>query len=773
MVGFVLLMSACSSGGGGGDGGGGDGAPGGSSAPAPEACAAPTFTPGEGTFSADQNVVIGTTTTGATIHYTTNGDAPTTSSPTYSAPIAVAGNGTVRTIKAIAVKDGMSNSAVSTGTFTINYSQVSTPQFSPVAGTYSSTQSVSIACGTSGATIRYTTDGSTPTSGASGHGTIGGGPISVSANMTIKAIAYKSGMTDSTVAEAGYVIKIAAPAFAPAGGTKSEDTTVTLTQASADDIYYTIATGTVASPPSDPADPTTSSTKYTGAIMISGHNTVAKIKAIAVKCGMGNSDVASATYTINYAQVATPTFDKAAGWYTPDQSVVISCATPGVSIRYTVKASEIPTSTFGTLISSGDSTTPKNHTYTLRAIAYKAGMLDSTVLETTYYVRRAIIAGSYHNGTDTDWMIKVFDDKGNEDTSWSKIISNAGKDNITSVAVDSNNNVYVAGFSNHNSGTNYGDGKIRKYSHNGVEVTAGWPKTFVGKAFAKKQVKIAIDAANNIYAIHADSIDWSGSSVAATKVIKYAPGGSESWNVVVNSGYQIGTPDRRPDHGFDVRVHPWWPGNMLFIVGQSVNYSAAEPEKAKLSIIGLHADSCTTGNPVWLSGWPMIINNPGTPYNYSHGKKLIFNPASPDINGEFYILTRQWNESPANEYTGVKKFRFNGEVASGWDKTLDIGGHCLRDIAIDTNREYVFVEGLKRFTLDGTDTGMELSDSTAIGTWTSEIWIGREMDNDWNLTMYMWNDSDYVEKWNTTIDGGSGCGYPCDDAYPTVIEFFK
>jgi len=81
--------------------------------------------------------------------------------------------------------------------------QVATPTFSPAAGTYTSTQSVAISCSTSGATIRYTTDGSTPTSSS---GTIYSSSISVSSTKTIKAIAYKSGYANSSVASATYTI---------------------------------------------------------------------------------------------------------------------------------------------------------------------------------------------------------------------------------------------------------------------------------------------------------------------------------------------------------------------------------------------------------------------------------------------------------------------------------------------------------------------------------------------------------------------------------------
>lgn len=81
--------------------------------------------------------------------------------------------------------------------------QVAAPTFSPSGGTYTSTQSVTISTTTSGATIRYTTDGSTPTSTS---GSLYSSAISVSSSITLKAIAYKSGMTDSDVASASYTI---------------------------------------------------------------------------------------------------------------------------------------------------------------------------------------------------------------------------------------------------------------------------------------------------------------------------------------------------------------------------------------------------------------------------------------------------------------------------------------------------------------------------------------------------------------------------------------
>jgi hypothetical protein len=83
---------------------------------------APTFTVSAGTYSSDQSVSIQTTTSGATIYYTTNGTTPTTSSSLFSSgsPIAVNGPTTTMTIKAYAVKSGSTDSAVAAATYFVN-----------------------------------------------------------------------------------------------------------------------------------------------------------------------------------------------------------------------------------------------------------------------------------------------------------------------------------------------------------------------------------------------------------------------------------------------------------------------------------------------------------------------------------------------------------------------------------------------------------------------------------------------------------------------------
>lgn len=81
--------------------------------------ATPTFSVASGTYTAVQSVTISDSTAGATIHYTTNGNTPTASSPVYTGQaISV---GVTTTIKAIAVgAPGYATSAVAVATYTLN-----------------------------------------------------------------------------------------------------------------------------------------------------------------------------------------------------------------------------------------------------------------------------------------------------------------------------------------------------------------------------------------------------------------------------------------------------------------------------------------------------------------------------------------------------------------------------------------------------------------------------------------------------------------------------
>jgi hypothetical protein len=163
--------------------------------------ATPAFSPGGGTYTGTQSVTISDSTPSATIYYTTNGTTPTTGSTLYTGPITVSNS---EKLEAIAVASGLTNSPAGSATYTIQQSggTTATPTFSPVAGTYNATQTVTISDTTSGATIYYTTNGTTPTTASTPYT----GPISVSASETLEAIAVASGQSASALATATYTI---------------------------------------------------------------------------------------------------------------------------------------------------------------------------------------------------------------------------------------------------------------------------------------------------------------------------------------------------------------------------------------------------------------------------------------------------------------------------------------------------------------------------------------------------------------------------------------
>jgi len=97
---------------------------------------------------------------------------------------------------------GGSNSGSGGGGGGGSQSAASTPTFSPAGGSYTSTQSVTIADSTSGAAIYYTTDGSTPTTSSTKYSSA----ISVAKTQTINAIAVASGFTNSSTGTATYDI---------------------------------------------------------------------------------------------------------------------------------------------------------------------------------------------------------------------------------------------------------------------------------------------------------------------------------------------------------------------------------------------------------------------------------------------------------------------------------------------------------------------------------------------------------------------------------------
>ncbi len=163
--------------------------------------ATPVLNPGGESFSGSVSVTITDSTPGASIYFTTDGSTPTTSSRKYTGPITV---NTSQTINAIASASGYLQSPMASETYNL-LTQVLSPDFSPVAGSFTTPQQVTISSDTPGAKIYYTTDGSTPIPG-SGSTVLYSSPLTVSSTTTIKAVATLVGLTISPVSAATYTI---------------------------------------------------------------------------------------------------------------------------------------------------------------------------------------------------------------------------------------------------------------------------------------------------------------------------------------------------------------------------------------------------------------------------------------------------------------------------------------------------------------------------------------------------------------------------------------
>ncbi len=323
-------------------------------------------------------------------------------------------------------------------------STVVNPVFSPAGGTFTSAPTVGITSSTVGAAIRYTTDGSAPTSTT---GTLYTGAISIGSTTTLQAIAYKSGLADSGVTSATYVINPGGGVTATAGD-GLHTTALSSTQTGTFTAQFDWVTS--ASPINSlvglaPAVPTA----YTGLAaivrfnpsgLIDARNGGAYAAATSIPYSAGVSyhfrllvNIPAHTYSAyvtpaggseltigtNYAfrteqagatslsywsvaadptptgsttvtnfsigtpaVTASPAFSPSGGTYTSAPSVTITSATSGASIRYTLDGST-PTSTTGTVYSGPVAI---NATATLQAIAYASGMTNSSITTATYTI---------------------------------------------------------------------------------------------------------------------------------------------------------------------------------------------------------------------------------------------------------------------------------------------------------------------------------------------------------------------------------------------------
>jgi hypothetical protein len=203
--------------------------------------AIPTFSPNGGSFTGSVQVTIACATSGASIYYTTNGADPDSTAVPYTAAITLTAT---TTLKARAYHTGYNPSGVATATFSSAAQTVAAPVFTPNGGYFDDTVQVTITCATSGAVIRYTTNGYDPDSAS----TVCSGPLTLTASAELRAAGFKAGLDKSPVVTAIFIKNTGVLFDDFEGGPKLRwlpliDTAWTVDPDGGDDAYHLNITG--------------------------------------------------------------------------------------------------------------------------------------------------------------------------------------------------------------------------------------------------------------------------------------------------------------------------------------------------------------------------------------------------------------------------------------------------------------------------------------------------------------------------------------------------
>ncbi|NBQ67388.1 MAG: hypothetical protein EBU46_00610 [Nitrosomonadaceae bacterium] len=318
-----------------------------------------TFSPSSSAVVFPQTVYLATTLGDADIYYTigSNPPEPTTSDILYNPSTGVVVNSAV-TIKAFGVKTGYLPGSTTSATYT--QVQVATPTFSQsysAGGGYWYPNTITLSCSTSGASIYYTVDGSTPTTSSTLYTT----PFDISASTTVKALAVKTGYLNSAVGSRLYdqqrvtttptISQNNSESGIPGATAALYPTVVTFTGEAGATFRYTV----------DGSTPDGSSTLYSAPF---NNLSAATIKVKSFKTNYVDSAVTTQSYTQRV--VVAPTFSHPGGEIVLGSTVSISTTTPGCSIYYTTNGT---TPTNSSTLYTGPITI--STAQTVKAIAYK------------------------------------------------------------------------------------------------------------------------------------------------------------------------------------------------------------------------------------------------------------------------------------------------------------------------------------------------------------------------------------------------------------------
>ena len=350
---------------------------------------APTFSPAAGTYYEAQNVTISTTTAGATIYYTLDGNNPTTSSAVYSSPIAIS---QTTTVKAMAAKAGMNNSNIASATYTIEDAPtvitiaaaraLANNEYALVQGvvTFIDGRNVYVQDETAGIDLYLNSAVSTLALGdkvqAYGKKTVYNGLIELTSINPSEASQFSVISTGNTLPLAEKTI--AEILTDHAGAKMLQSTRVKVVNATIGTINTNNNT------PLTQGENTINIYKVPALDNIVEGDNVDVIGVIGCYNNPQLRVALAADVTIHETPmetVATPTFTPAAGTYTEAQNVTIACATEGASIYYTLDGTDptVNSTAYTAAIAISE-------TKTVKAFAVKEGMNNSEIASALYTI---------------------------------------------------------------------------------------------------------------------------------------------------------------------------------------------------------------------------------------------------------------------------------------------------------------------------------------------------------------------------------------------------
>ncbi|MBV6492552.1 MAG: hypothetical protein LDLANPLL_00546 [Turneriella sp.] len=342
---------------------------------------------------------------------------------------------------AVVVKDAAGNKAIYTpqSQATAAAGTTASPTFNPTPGAFNTDQNLVVSSATPGATICYTDNGATPACDGAKTGCTTGtkytSAVVVSTTKTYKALACKSGNTDSSETTGTFTIDKTAPTIAsttPADAATSiaANSTIAVTFSEAMDVSTIKAvSGTttcdinsqsiqvsldnfgtcigMASATPSTSDNTTFTMTPAAAL---AYNTTYKVRVkTLVKDAVGNALASEYTHATGFTTGLGPALTinsvtPGTGSYTTTQSVSVSSVEGGAVICYTTNGSTPSTSAPGTCdagssqINEGTNI-PISDTTTLKILLTKVGHSDSAVSSYTYTFPPKVTSTSPNDGT--------------------------------------------------------------------------------------------------------------------------------------------------------------------------------------------------------------------------------------------------------------------------------------------------------------------------------------------------------------------------------------